>query len=69
MRCGALDGCLLPETALGSDAWVDAPYELGPGDYLAWDPTIPHDVENIGKQPGRLLLIYPRHGRRPDSPC
>jgi mannose-6-phosphate isomerase-like protein (cupin superfamily) len=41
--------------------------DLGPGDYLAWDPTIPHDVENIGKEPGRLLLIYPRHGRRPES--
>lgn len=41
--------------------------ELGPGDYLAWDPSIPHDVENIGTEPGRLLLIYPRHGRRPDS--
>ena len=25
---GALDGCLLPTTAEGSDAWVDAPYEL-----------------------------------------
>lgn len=37
--------------------------ELGPGDYLAWDPTIPHDVENIGDEPGRLLLIYPRHRR------
>jgi transcriptional regulator with XRE-family HTH domain len=41
--------------------------ELGAGDYLAWDPTIPHDVENIGDEPGRLLLIYPRHGRRPDG--
>lgn len=39
-------------------------HELGPGDYLAWDPTIPHDVENIGDEPGRLLVIYPRHGRR-----
>ncbi|HYM84169.1 MAG TPA: cupin domain-containing protein [Candidatus Dormibacteraeota bacterium] len=37
--------------------------ELGPGDYLAWDPTIPHDVENIGAEPGRLLVIYPRHAR------
>lgn len=37
--------------------------ELGPGDYLAWDPTVPHDVENIGDEPGRILLIYPRHGR------
>ncbi|HYO42653.1 MAG TPA: helix-turn-helix domain-containing protein [Candidatus Limnocylindrales bacterium] len=39
-------------------------FELGPGDYIAWDPTIPHDVENIGDEPGRLLVIYPRHGRR-----
>ena len=39
--------------------------ELGPGDYLAWDPTIPHDVENIGDEPGRILVVYPRHaGRR-----
>lgn len=40
--------------------------ELGPGDYLAWDPSIPHDVENVGTEPGRLLLIYPRHARRTD---
>ena len=38
--------------------------ELGPGDYLAWDPTVPHDVENIGDEPGRLLVIYPRHGSK-----
>jgi transcriptional regulator with XRE-family HTH domain len=38
--------------------------ELGPGDYLAWDPTVPHDVENIGDEPGRLLVIYPRHAAR-----
>jgi transcriptional regulator with XRE-family HTH domain len=38
--------------------------ELGPGDYLAWDPTVPHDVENIGDEPGRLLVIYPRHAGR-----
>jgi mannose-6-phosphate isomerase-like protein (cupin superfamily) len=37
--------------------------ELGPGDYLAWDPSVPHDVENVGDEPGRLLLIYPRHRR------
>jgi transcriptional regulator with XRE-family HTH domain len=37
--------------------------ELGPGDYLAWDPTIPHDVENIGPDEGRMLVIYPRRGR------
>jgi transcriptional regulator with XRE-family HTH domain len=38
--------------------------ELGPGDYLAWDPTIPHDVENVGEEEGRMLVIYPRRGRR-----
>jgi transcriptional regulator with XRE-family HTH domain len=38
--------------------------ELGPGDYLAWDPTVPHDVENVGDEPGRLLVIYPRHTAR-----
>lgn len=38
--------------------------ELGPGDYLAWDPSVPHDVENIGEEPGKLLIIYPRHRQR-----
>ena len=38
-------------------------FELGPGDYLAWDPSVPHDVENIGDEPGRILVIYPRQGR------
>jgi transcriptional regulator with XRE-family HTH domain len=38
--------------------------ELGPGDYLAWDPAVPHDVENVGDVPGRILVIYPRRGRR-----
>jgi transcriptional regulator with XRE-family HTH domain len=38
--------------------------ELGPGDYLAWDPAIPHDVENIGDDAGAILIVYPRRGRR-----
>ena len=38
--------------------------DLGPGDYLAWDPAIPHDVEVVGDEPGRALLIYPRSARR-----
>ncbi len=38
-------------------------YELGPGDYLAWDPAVPHDVENVGSDPARMLIIYPRHRR------
>ncbi|HEX5826943.1 MAG TPA: helix-turn-helix transcriptional regulator [Candidatus Limnocylindrales bacterium] len=37
--------------------------ELGPGDYLAWDPAIPHDVENIGEEPASMLIVYPRRGR------
>jgi transcriptional regulator with XRE-family HTH domain len=45
----------------------DHTVELGPGDYIAWDPSIPHDVENIGDEPGQVLIIYPRHGRRTDS--
>jgi transcriptional regulator with XRE-family HTH domain len=42
----------------------DHTVELGPGDYLAWDPTIPHNVENIGNDAGRILIVYPRRGRR-----
>jgi transcriptional regulator with XRE-family HTH domain len=42
----------------------DTSVELGPGDYLAWDPAVPHDVENIGAEAGSILVIYPRRGRR-----
>ena len=38
--------------------------ELGPGDYLAWDPAVPHDVENVGDEDGTILVVYPRRGRR-----
>jgi quercetin dioxygenase-like cupin family protein/DNA-binding XRE family transcriptional regulator len=38
--------------------------ELGPGDYLAWDPAVPHNVENIDDEPATMLVIYPRRGRR-----
>ena len=38
--------------------------ELDPGDFLVWDASIPHDVESIGDEPGRLLVIYPRRGVR-----
>ena len=41
----------------------DVVIEAGPGDYVAWDPTIPHDVECLGPETGRLLVIYPRHAR------
>ena len=32
-----------------------------------WDPTVPHVVENVGDEPGRILVIYPRAGRRGGS--
>lgn len=41
----------------------DHEYILGPGDYLAWDPSVPHDAQNNGSTPARALLIYPRHRR------
>jgi transcriptional regulator with XRE-family HTH domain len=31
--------------------------ELGPGDYLRWDGSIPHDAEVIGPDEGRMLII------------
>jgi len=41
----------------------DSTFEVGPGDYVAWDPTVPHDVECLGPDSGRMLVIYPRHAR------
>ena len=31
--------------------------ELGPGDYLRWDGTIPHDAEVIGDEEGHVLIV------------
>ena len=44
----------------------DHTFELGPGDYLTWDASIPHDVENVGPEAGRILLIYARNMRGKD---
>lgn len=33
--------------------------ELGPGDYLVWDGTFPHEAEVIGDEPARILIITP----------
>jgi transcriptional regulator with XRE-family HTH domain len=41
----------------------DHTVDLAPGDYLAWDPAVPHDVENTGPDEGRILVIYPRRAR------
>ena len=46
--------------------------ELGPGDYLLWDATIPHDAESIGDEPAVVLIVSHRaHGpdtARPEAP-
>jgi transcriptional regulator with XRE-family HTH domain len=34
--------------------------ELGPGDYLLWDATIPHDAESIGDEPPVVLIVSTR---------
>ena len=45
----------------------DHTVELGPGDYLRWDGLIPHDAQNIGDEPGSLLIIrLTRHGEPHD---
>jgi transcriptional regulator with XRE-family HTH domain len=31
--------------------------EVGPGDYVRWDGTIPHDAEVIGDEEGHLLIV------------
>jgi transcriptional regulator with XRE-family HTH domain len=33
--------------------------ELGPGDYLVWDATLPHTAEQIGDDPARVLIVTP----------
>lgn len=38
----------------------DQVVELGPGDYLLLDGTVPHDVEVLGEEPGELLIIGAR---------
>jgi transcriptional regulator with XRE-family HTH domain len=37
--------------------------ELVSGDYLALDSSVPHDVECVGDEPGRILIVYPRRNR------
>jgi transcriptional regulator with XRE-family HTH domain len=31
--------------------------ELGPGDYLRWDGSVPHDAEVIGEEDAALLIV------------
>jgi transcriptional regulator with XRE-family HTH domain len=41
--------------------------ELGPGDYLLWDATVPHDVVQVGDEPATLLIISHRAHRTESS--
>jgi transcriptional regulator with XRE-family HTH domain len=36
--------------------------ELGPGDYLLWDATVPHDSEALGEEPA-VVLIFCHQGQ------
>ena len=36
--------------------------DVGPGDYVAWDASIPHDAECLEGDPGRMLIVYRRRG-------
>ena len=43
--------------------------DLGPGDYLVWDATIPHDAATLGDEPVELLIIGHRaHGTETSRP-
>ena len=35
----------------------DHSIELGPGDYLLWDATLPHAAEQIGDEPCRIVIV------------
>lgn len=37
--------------------------EVGPGDYVRWDGTIPHDAEVMGDEEGAMLIIGLRTDR------
>jgi transcriptional regulator with XRE-family HTH domain len=49
----------------------DSVTDLGPGDYLVWDGCFPHQAENTGDGPARVLIITPGPsavGISPSSP-
>jgi transcriptional regulator with XRE-family HTH domain len=43
--------------------------DLGPGDYLLWDATIPHESVALGDEPAQILIISHRsHGMETAQP-
>jgi transcriptional regulator with XRE-family HTH domain len=43
--------------------------ELGPGDYLVWDGTFPHEAEAVGEEPARVLIVTPGASAAMFGPC
>jgi transcriptional regulator with XRE-family HTH domain len=41
----------------------DHAVDVGPGDYIRWDGSIPHDAEVISDEDGRLLIVSLRRDR------
>ncbi len=41
----------------------DHAIDVGPGDYVRWDGTIPHDAETLGDAEGAMLIVslHPAH--------
>ena len=37
--------------------------DVGPGDYVRWDGTVPHDAEVIGDDDGAMLIVSLRRDR------
>ena len=71
-HCGRVNHVLTGDQAGADREVVDALVqrlelvyvEMDPGDFLVWDASIPHDVEVIGTDVGRMLVIYPRRAIR-----
>ena len=42
--------------------------ELGPGDYLLWDATIPHDAEAVGDEEPVVLIVSTRQRGTESAP-
>lgn len=38
----------------------DHEFDLGPGDYVRWDGTVPHAAENVGPDEGAMLIVSVR---------
>jgi transcriptional regulator with XRE-family HTH domain len=38
----------------------DHEFEVGPGDYVRWDGTVPHAAQNLGPDEGALLIVSVR---------